>query len=68
MTAAMRPSEGRWRRPPGASNRARHFPRRGAAGPDQSSAEVCGWLRDMAHEELEKVKAVLGFDVMARDC
>jgi hypothetical protein len=31
-------------------------------------AEVCGWLRAMAHDELEKVQAVLGFDVMTRDC
>lgn len=30
--------------------------------------EAAGWLRQMAVEELEKVKAVLDLDVMGRDC
>lgn len=31
-------------------------------------AHAVGWLRELAVEELGRVKAVLGFDVMSRDC
>ena len=31
-------------------------------------ADVCGWLRIMAVEELTKVRAVLGRDVTDRPC
>jgi hypothetical protein len=30
--------------------------------------ETCGWLRELAVDELDKVKAVLGTDVTDRPC
>ena len=41
-----------------------------AAGDDfqGNAAETCGWLRMMAAEEMAKVKAALGTEVLNRDC